>query len=1066
MKPIKLEMTAFGSYAQPAVVDFRRLGHCLYLITGDTGAGKTTIFDGIMFALYGVASGKGDRKFRTFEMMHCDYVDKSQDTVIRLDFEHMGKEYTVERILHFKKKRATGEYEKTTPQAKFWEPDREPLEQTDAVTARITEILGMSADQFRKIVMLAQGEFRKFLDADSEEKNQILGELFDNSAYVWFQKIFEKAREKLARRRREEGDAKIKSAMENFMAPENCSEAEREIYTAGHSGLEEALAKLAETDRILQEELEGRLRDCRDRENKLRETLGKAEEQNKKLQELARKKDALRDLQEREPDMLRLKEQAGRVEKAFHKVVPKQTLFWQAEEVYRNTSQKAEDLSLELSHLEKDTAEKKERLDLSRKENEREIERLGKDIAEIEKALPRYKELEEKIHSRKKAEKAAEKAAEKRQEIQEAKNQTAQRVAERKELIGKLDGAEAAAERCRAALDDIERKLDRLASGDGIKAQRDRIRRQEGKYREKQAELQMLLAQAGKLEDVYHHIYQAFMQGQAGLLARNLEQELKEKEEAVCPVCRTAFRKSVPHSFAEFVEGTPEQGDVDQAKAAFEKKNQERQKHAGEMAGQEAELKAARENVVSRLRELEPDCPDWETLDTTSYLEDVIGRYEKQRQGAEKEYNEAINQCELLKEWKKECAEKEVELQTYEDSFREYGDVWQTLRVEIGRLEAAAEELHKSLKYPDQKEAEARRNELQEEKDKRTAKIRTAEQTYSDAEKRYNAVSGALDSTKKSLPGFKEEKERAESSLLTEIVRQGFRDQEEVCALLKQAGEADSETEGWLQSKNAEIRDYENTLENTKKRIEELEKETQNQEKTDLDQLKSDITEREKEGSDIQNKLDLCREQYKNHRTTAEAVRNADRILKSTEGAWKRLDSLADLATGTSSEGGKISFDRYVMGYVFREVLDMANRRLDIMSGGRYELNHEMNAGRSNAKAGLEISVLDMTTGKCRPVSSLSGGESFFVSLALALGLSDVVQNHAGGKRLDALFIDEGFGTLDDDVLDHALMVLNQLTEGQRLVGIISHVAKLEESIPQQIQVKNSEKGSSLKIVS
>ena len=184
MKPVTLEMTAFGSYARPTVIDFQKLDHSLYLITGDTGAGKTTIFDGIMVALYGVASAKGDNRSRTFEIMHCDYVEKSMDTKVALSFLHMGKLYRVERRLHFKKKRETGEYEKTTPSACFWEPDREPLEKTEPVTRRITELLGMNAEQFRKIAMLAQGEFKKFLDADSEEKNKILGELFDSSAYV------------------------------------------------------------------------------------------------------------------------------------------------------------------------------------------------------------------------------------------------------------------------------------------------------------------------------------------------------------------------------------------------------------------------------------------------------------------------------------------------------------------------------------------------------------------------------------------------------------------------------------------------------------------------------------------------------------------------------------------------------------------------------------------------------------------------------------------------------------------------------------------------------------------
>ena len=201
-----------------------------------------------------------------------------------------------------------------------------------------------------------------------------------------------------------------------------------------------------------------------------------------------------------------------------------------------------------------------------------------------------------------------------------------------------------------------------------------------------------------------------------------------------------------------------------------------------------------------------------------------------------------------------------------------------------------------------------------------------------------------------------------------------------------------------------------------------------------------------------------------NHRATLQKAAAIRRSLAETDGAWRRLDALAALAGGASSESGKLSFDRYVMGTMFREILEMANRRLELMSGGRYELVHKVGAERRNAKAGLEIEVLDHDTGVQRPSGSLSGGESFFTSLALALGLADVVQNHAGGKRMDALFIDEGFGSLSDEALDRALDVLNALTEGNRLVGIISHVDKLDESIPQKIRVRHGDKGSSLAI--
>ena len=186
--------------------------------------------------------------------------------------------------------------------------------------------------------------------------------------------------------------------------------------------------------------------------------------------------------------------------------------------------------------------------------------------------------------------------------------------------------------------------------------------------------------------------------------------------------------------------------------------------------------------------------------------------------------------------------------------------------------------------------------------------------------------------------------------------------------------------------------------------------------------------------------------------------------MRSNRDSQGRTHSREELRFFPTVEGGKLSFDRYVMGAIFKEVVMMANMRLDTMTGGRFQLIHMTETKNKNTVAGLDIEVLDIITGKQRPSGSISGGEGFMVSLALALGLSDVVQNHAGGKKLDTLFIDEGFGTLDDGKLDNVISVLQQLTEGSRLVGIISHVDKLEESIPQKLRVTTGEHGSTLKL--
>ena len=206
------------------------------------------------------------------------------------------------------------------------------------------------------------------------------------------------------------------------------------------------------------------------------------------------------------------------------------------------------------------------------------------------------------------------------------------------------------------------------------------------------------------------------------------------------------------------------------------------------------------------------------------------------------------------------------------------------------------------------------------------------------------------------------------------------------------------------------------------------------------------------------------RNMLEGHVKVLKAVDDARAVLEGMENAYRRIDRLADVAVGSSGEGGKLSFDRYVMGTIFREVLEYATIRLNIMTGGRFELIHTTEANRKNEAAGLGMEVLDVVTGKQRPSGSVSGGEGFMVSLALALGLSDVVQNHAGGQKLDTLFIDEGFGSLDEGSLDNVISVLQQLTEGNRLVGIISHVDKLEESVPQKLRVAGGEHGSTLSL--
>ena len=284
MRPLSLEMTAFGSYAETTVLPFEDLKHGLYLVTGDTGAGKTTIFDAIMFALFGVASG-ADRKT---DMLHCDYVPKSTDTVVKLRFSQNGKEYTVERKIHFSKVRGTtDQYGDGQISALLDEPDAARIEGAKKVTERCEELLGLNAEQFSRIIMLAQGEFKRFLKANSDEKNDILGKLFDNSVYVYYQNLLLQARDALGKRR-SAGTAELRSLMEvSFVRPVSFHGEEGEAFLPGHPALIENLERLTaeETEALDRQRAE---RDAAfERLGELSRRQGEARAVNALLEELA-----------------------------------------------------------------------------------------------------------------------------------------------------------------------------------------------------------------------------------------------------------------------------------------------------------------------------------------------------------------------------------------------------------------------------------------------------------------------------------------------------------------------------------------------------------------------------------------------------------------------------------------------------------------------------------------------------------------------------------------------------------------------------------------------------------
>ena len=1057
MRPLTLEMTAFGSYAGTTVLPFVDLRQGLYLVTGDTGAGKTTIFDAIIFALYGVASGSD----RSPDMLHCDHVPKSLDTVVRLRFSQGGKEYTVERSIHFTKKRgADNVYGDAKISAVLTEPET-VIEGASRVSARCEELLGLNAEQFRKIIMLAQGEFREFLKADSDKKNEILGKLFDSAPYVWYQTLLAGARDQLRAQRSEQREH-LRTLLQNTLRlPDDQAREDAAQFLPEHPELLENLRRLAASDRAALEQLRG-ARDGLSRQiADLNAKKGAAEADNRQLDELAALRRSLEALEAQGPDIARRRQAYALAEKAVHKVRPVLEQAEKARAAHASACSEIEALKKELAVLEEaaQTADAAVRDDARLVE---EIAALAAAIRSIEEQLPRYDDLTQR-EAEKSAAEAGEKETAARQEQEKKTLDELGAVLEalREELIN-LEGADAEVKEAEHRDERVQERLAALDGENGVREETASILQQQQTLLKRQTRLEALTREALDAEAAYSDLYRRFIAGQAGLLAGDLRQRLIEDGEAYCPVCRSSLNRAHIPQLAVTGGEIPDQAEVDNAKAARDRAEKQRSEEQTQLAALVTHIDARKTALLERAFPLLPDCAGWETLCAAGYLPAAVAEAKAQKRETKAALVKALSRQKRRQRCKTQQPEKEALQKAALARLEALDKKAQEQRTAVMTAEAAITELKKQLRFSDSKSAKAEKQALEGKRRALEAQAQAHRAALEEANKKLDTARGSLAEKEAAAEKQRAESDAAETLLADTLSKTGFENLDALSRALSPIGGEDAEE--WLLAEQKAFTSYDETLRHTRAQREKLEAQTAGKQPTDLSALEEALTEL---GNRYRAANDACAGQenlLQNHAdvlTRAVKLKNA---LAVSESAWARLDRLASLAVGASGEGGKLSFDRYVMGAVFREILDMSNRRMELMSGGRYELVHKTGADRKNAKAGLEIEVLDNSTGQQRPSGSLSGGEAFFTSLALALGLSDVVRSHAGGRQMEALFIDEGFGTLSDDVLDRALDVLGQLTEGNRLVGIISHVDKLSESIPQKIRVRSGEKGSTLSL--
>ena len=990
MRPTELIISAFGPYAGEVTLDMASLGdRGLYLITGDTGAGKTTLFDAIAFALYGNASGDS-RKPR---MLRSKYARPDARTYVEMGFSYSGKEYRVRRNPEYMRTKQRGEGEtREKPDAQLHMPDGRLVTGDKAVTAEVEGLLGLNREQFSQIAMLAQGSFSRLLSGRTEDRGIIFREIFKTKPYQLFQeKLKDRAKGLYGRY------ADSRKSMEQYaggVITEGHSEELKlrwkEVPQGSLEALLEVLDQLIGADEAQQQGKDRAMALVRDEMAALGMELGKMQGDAAVCRDMAAAADVLRE------NMPVLEQAKVRYEREKERQADRDGLIGTVTRMEENlkTYDRFDSLHENLKACRKETESLEKRLGQAALEERQWKERNDSD----EKILESLRQAGEEYQA---ALTAGERLGEYSGRIGLLAEELAQYGQERKKL-------EAARERYRAAGEESRRA-----------------------------------------DDAYREMYQRFLDNQAGILASRLT------EGQPCPVCGSVAHPAPARYLEEGNEAAKDK--VDRLKAAAEEKDKAAARlslEAGRLAGSldtryermkqqiDAEVATWKEDWQKRIRQAEADAAALasETGDVRQgrryFLEQwelMMGQLKGQLE------RQAAAQKEKIREKKKRKEDKEavegrraLGRQSLEEASERKQQAQKMLaesQAKERELESRLKEMESSLPYENRKAAQA---ELAEKK----AFLAGLEKAFKEAEESYNRISRRVSDAQARLEALR--------GRMAEKDAEGRESAGEEIAG-RETAEEDRDPAKGPDTMLPGGMDVRTAMEHLEARMQEN--------RQHQSEARERLTGLEQEKSRLHHRLET-------NRMARERISEQKASMEEIQKEWTWVKALSDTAAGEVGGKEKITLETYAQMAYFERIIARANTRFMVMSGGQYELKRcteEDNRGKN----GLGLNVIDHYNGTERSVKTLSGGESFQASLSLALGLSDEIQSAAGGIRLDTLFVDEGFGSLDEDTLNLAMKSLGDLAEGRRLVGIISHVGELKERIQHQIVVVKDKTGGS-----
>ena len=914
MKPLYLEMSAFGPYAGKETVDFEKLGgNGLYLITGDTGAGKTTIFDAITYALYGEPNGQ----YRETKMLRCQSADPDTETCVKFIFAYGGKEYTIERRPAYERPKKHGEgFTKRKEYVELSFGDTVISKTSDVKKAVEDEIMGLDKEQFSQVAMIAQGDFREFLMADTSKKRTLMRKIFRTEKFSVLQdRIKEKYKE-------------VKESYDR--------ETERFQYLIKNIQIPDESFEIPETP---------------DNINEILQIIDKIINSDNDNYNLSAE-------QEKQND--------EKITACTANISKGMKLESDKKEEQEKLNQK-NILDSKLSNL-KDDMDKA----LAQKPQ---IAQYQEKIASINSLIPLYQDIENI-----------------RKDIQILTSETENLIQQKIKEDENIQALESELNQKSQNLESLKDTGVRLAEYENQYSQQQKSKEQFialsqktdsfNKLSEKKISLQNEYSETDNVciaaRDKYNTANDLFLASQAGILAAKLRDGEK------CPVCGSLSHPCPAHLPSEI----PTEDKVKKLKADFDTCDKKRQQKLSE-------------------------------------VQNIIGQFDNLRENLENELSELLN----------------CDIQQADDK----------INSELQKIEQQLE----SLKLLISEEKQNQQTKLQLEKI-----IPQIQQKLSSSKDISAKLNLNIENNNVRISERKSELARKSESLPFENISMANQEITRLKSCIDSINTSIERSEKNFNDSKNEISRLDGELKKIRESIAECPKidvSAENIRLASLNQEKTRITgEKEKLKSRIDNNI-------KQKKNITQSGKNIENIYH----RFQIIKPLSDAVSGNISGKEKISLEVYVQGKFLESIISRANTRLRIMTDGQYMLMRSTEKSGGNKKDGLELDIYDFWGGAQRSVRSLSGGESFMASLALALALSEEIQSNAGGVYIDSMFVDEGFGSLDEKSLQQAVKALSDLSDGERLVGIISHVSELKNRIEHQISVTKDHSGNScIKIMS